>query len=88
MSVAVGTAQPRMAPPLAVRIFQVQHAAQLLVQSLGVEIADQLPVLGNRNLAGLLGDDDGDRVRLLGDTERGAVTRPQLGGGGGVVRKW
>jgi hypothetical protein len=45
-----------------VRIIQLQHAAQLFVQPLGVEVADETAVLGNRDLPRLLGDDHGDGV--------------------------
>ena len=42
-----------------------------------IEVADDAAALDEADLAGLLADDDDDRVRLLGDAERGPVARSE-----------
>ena len=68
-------------------IVEVQEGAQLRIQPLGVEIAGQAAIFGDGDLPGFLRNHHGDGVRLLADAERGTMPRPELGGGGGVVRE-
>ena len=44
----------------------------------------QLPAQGDRDTAGLLGDDDGQGVGLLGDAQGGAMAGPELLGQAGA----
>ena len=75
------------AATFAISWFQVEEFAQLRLQPLGIQVADQAAILGHRDLPRLLRDNDRDGVRLLGDANGGAVAGAKLRCGIGVVRQ-
>src|SRR6266850_584703 len=54
-----------------------QPGVKLVPELLCRESPDEDPVIGDRNPAGLLRDDDRHDVRLLGNPERGAMPHPE-----------